>query len=126
MLYLATGSGKLTRVHGAFVPDEDLKKTVDFIKNQSAPAYAEEPAVAGPEGSSDEADRDDLYEKAKDIVVTTGQASASFLQRRLRIGYPRAARLVEMMEQEGIVGAPSRDGRREVLMKRVGVDEGSL
>jgi DNA segregation ATPase FtsK/SpoIIIE, S-DNA-T family len=125
MLYLATGAGKLSRVHGAFVPDTDLKKVVEFIKNQSPPTYTEELTTGGNEASADEARRDEIYEKAKEIVMTTGQASASFLQRRLRIGYPRAARLVEMMEQDGIVGAPSRDGRREVLMKRVGVDDGS-
>jgi S-DNA-T family DNA segregation ATPase FtsK/SpoIIIE len=124
MLYLATGAGKLVRVHGAFVPDADLKKVVEFIKDQSSPAYAEEPVAYDVEGSADDADRDDMYEKAKEVVMTTGQASASFLQRRLRIGYPRAARLVEMMEQEGIVSVPSRDGRREVLIKRVGMDEG--
>lgn len=125
MLYLATGSGKLTRVHGAFVPDADLKKAVEFIKSQSQPVYADEPAVSSSEVSAEDTDRDEMYEKAKDIVISTGQASASFLQRRLRIGYPRAARLIEMMEQDGIVGAPSRDGRREVIVKRVGVDEGS-
>jgi S-DNA-T family DNA segregation ATPase FtsK/SpoIIIE len=65
-----------------------------------------------------------MYEQAKEIVIGTGQASASFLQRRMRIGYPRAARMIEMMEQDGIVGGMSRDGRREVLVKRVGVDEG--
>jgi len=124
MLYLATGAGKLTRVHGAFVPDADLKKVVEFIKDQSSPAYAEEPVASGVEGNAEDSDHDDMYEKAKDVVMTTGQASASFLQRRLRIGYPRAARLVEMMEQEGIVSPPSRDGRREVLIKRVGMDEG--
>jgi S-DNA-T family DNA segregation ATPase FtsK/SpoIIIE len=125
MLYLATGSGKLTRVHGAFVPDADLKKAVEFIKSQSQPVYADEPAVSSSEAATGDSDRDEMYEKAKDIVISTGQASASFLQRRLRIGYPRAARLIEMMEQDGIVGAPSRDGRREVIVKRVGVDEGS-
>ena len=123
MLYLATGSGKLTRVHGAFVPDADLKKVLEFIKAQSAPAYPEEPALINAEGNEEESDRDEIYEKAKEIVISSGQASASFLQRRLRIGYPRAARLIEMMEQDQIVGPPSRDGRRDVLIKRVGVDD---
>ncbi|HEY3196466.1 MAG TPA: DNA translocase FtsK [Nitrospirales bacterium] len=123
MLYLATGSGKLTRVHGALVPDLDLARVVEFIKGQSTPAYADEPVASSSEGTASDSDHDDFYEKAKEIVMTTGQVSASFLQRRLRIGYPRAARLVELMEQEGIVGPPSRDGRREVLIKRVGVDE---
>ena len=124
MLYLATGTGKLIRVHGAFVPEADLKKVVDFIKAQSAPTYAEEPVTAAADGPGGDGDRDEMYEKAKEIVVNTGQASASFLQRRLRIGYPRAARMVEMMEQDGIVGGATRDGRREVLIKRVGVDGG--
>jgi S-DNA-T family DNA segregation ATPase FtsK/SpoIIIE len=124
MLYLATGAGKLIRVHGAFVPDADMKRVVEFIKDQSAPAYPDEPVASGSEENAMEGDRDDLYEQAKEIVTRTGQVSASFLQRRLRIGYPRAARLVEMMEQDGVVGAPTRDGRREVLIKRVGVDEG--
>jgi S-DNA-T family DNA segregation ATPase FtsK/SpoIIIE len=76
------------------------------------------------EAPGDDGERDEMYEKAKEIVIGTGQASASFLQRRLRVGYPRAARMIEMMEQDGVVGAMSRDGRREVLVKRVGVDEG--
>ena len=74
MLYLATGAGKLNRVHGAFVPDADLTKVVDFIKNQSTPAYAEELTGGGNEASADDASRDEIYEKAKEIVTTTGQA----------------------------------------------------
>jgi S-DNA-T family DNA segregation ATPase FtsK/SpoIIIE len=124
MLYLATGTGKLIRVHGAYVPDGDLEKVVDFVKAQGGPSYSAEPVAAPADGPGEESDRDEMYEKAKEIVITTGQASASFLQRRMRIGYPRAARMVEMMEQDGIVGAATRDGRREVLVKRVGVDEG--
>ena len=124
MLYLATGTGKLTRVHGAYVPDGDLKKVVDFVKAQGGPAYSAEAVTAEAEDRSDSGDHDEIYEQAKEIVIGTGQASASFLQRRMRIGYPRAARMIEMMEQDGIVGGMSRDGRREVLVKRVGVDEG--
>ncbi len=124
MLYLATGTGKLTRVHGAYVPDGDIKKVVDFVKAQGGPAYSEEAVTAEAEGRGDSGDGDEMYEQAKEIVIGTGQASASFLQRRMRIGYPRAARMIEMMEQDGIVGGMSRDGRREVLVKRVGVDEG--
>jgi len=122
MLYLATGTGKLIRVHGAFVPDGDLKAVVEFVTAQGGPAFAEEPVAAATDGPGQDNDRDEMYEKAKDLVITTGQASASFLQRRLRVGYPRAARMIEMMEQDGIVGAATRDGRREVLIKRVGVD----
>lgn len=124
MLYLATGTGKLTRVHGAYVPDGDLKKVVEFVKAQGGPAYTAEAVTAEAEDRGDSGDHDEMYEQAKEIVIGTGQASASFLQRRMRIGYPRAARMIEMMEQDGIVGGMSRDGRREVLVKRVGVDEG--
>ncbi len=124
MLYLATGTGKLTRVHGAYVPDGDLKKVVGFVKAQGGPAYTAEAVTAEAEDRGDSGDHDEMYEQAKEIVIGTGQASASFLQRRMRIGYPRAARMIEMMEQDGIVGGMSRDGRREVLVKRVGVDEG--
>jgi len=124
MLYLATGSGKLIRVHGAYVPESDLRKVVEFVQGQGSPAFAEEAVPVEAEVPGEDADRDEMYERAKEIVIGTGQASASFLQRRLRIGYPRAARMIEMMEQDGIVGAMSRDGRREVLVKRVGVDEG--
>src|SRR3989442_9307568 len=120
MLYLATGSGKLIRVHGAYVPESDLRKVVEFVQAQGSPAFAEEAVPAEEEGPVDEGGRDEMYEKAKEIVIGTGQASASFLQRRLRVGYPRAARMIEMMEQDGVVGAMSRDGRREVLVKRVG------
>ena len=124
MLYLATGSGKLIRVHGAYVPESDLRKVVEFVQGQGSPAFAEEAVPVEAEVPGEDADRDEMYERAKEIVIGTGQASASFLQRRLHIGYPRAARMIEMMEQDGIVGAMSRDGRREVLVKRVGVDEG--
>src|SRR5205809_187625 len=117
MLYLATGSGKLIRVHGAYVPESDLHTVVEFVQAQVGPAFAEEAVPAEAEAPGEDADRDEMYERAKEIGIGTGQASASFLQRRLRIGYPRAARMIEMMEQDGIVGAMSRDGRREVLVK---------
>ncbi len=124
MLYLATGSGKLTRVHGAYVPEGDLRRVVEFVKAQGSPAFTEEAVPVEAEAPGENGERDEMYERAKEIVIGTGQASASFLQRRLRIGYPRAARMIEMMEQDGLVGAMSRDGRREVLVRRVGVDEG--
>src|SRR6266705_401661 len=81
MLYLATGTGKLTRVHGACVPETDLKRVVEFITAQSGPAYVEEAPIAGTETAGEGSDRDAMYEKAKEVVMTTGQASASFLQR---------------------------------------------
>ncbi len=123
MLYLAPGTGRLARLHGSFVSDEDVRRLVEFVKKQAAPQYMEELQSLRQEEVVEEEQRDEVYEQAKDIVCSTGQASASLIQRRLRVGYPRAARMIEQMEQEGIVGAPGRDGRREVLVRRDPVQE---
>ncbi len=119
MLYLASGTGRLSRIHGSYVGDEDLTRVVAFIKRQASPRHTEElRTVQLREESAEEEERDEVYEQAKDLVLTSGQASASLIQRRLRVGYPRAARMIERMEQDGLVGAPARDGRREVLGRR--------
>jgi DNA segregation ATPase FtsK/SpoIIIE, S-DNA-T family len=118
MLYLASGTGKLARLHGSFVSDDDVGSVVDFVKKQAMPAYNQELQTLQSEESDKEEAKDEVYEQAKDLVLTTGQASASLIQRRLRVGYPRAARMIEQMETEGIVGAAGRDGRREVLGRR--------
>jgi S-DNA-T family DNA segregation ATPase FtsK/SpoIIIE len=114
MLYLASGTGRLVRLHGSYVADEDVRAVVEFVKRQASPSYEQALQSIKVEEAAEEA-KDELYEQAKEMVLSTGQASASLLQRRLRIGYPRAARLIERMEAEGIVGAMGRDGRREVL-----------
>ena len=119
MLFLPAGTGRMIRVHGPYVPEEDLQHVVDFLRDQGPSPIvqtsfpAENQAQDSENGSGDE-----LYEKAKDLVIETGQASASLIQRRLRVGYPRAARMVEMMQEEGIVSPPLRDGRREVVLRR--------
>jgi S-DNA-T family DNA segregation ATPase FtsK/SpoIIIE len=118
MLYLASGTGRLRRIHGSYVPDEDVLKIVEFIKRQAVPGYTADMPSAAQEEEAAQQERDEVYEQAKDLVLTTGQASASLIQRRLRVGYPRAARMIERMEEEGIVGAAGRDGRREVLGRR--------
>ena len=123
MLYLASGTGRLTRLHGSFVPDEDVRRVADFVKKQAAPAYSEELQSLRQEEVAEEQQRDEVYEQAKDLVISSGQASASLVQRRLRVGYPRAARMIERMEEEGIVGAPARDGRREVIVRKGPVGE---
>lgn len=125
MLYLASGTGKLVRLHGSFVPDDDVHRTVEFVKKQASPVYTEELKSLKQEDTREEEERDEVYEQAKDLVMSSGQASASLIQRRLRVGYPRAARMIEQMEQDGIVGAPGRDGRREVLARKgpVGGDD---
>lgn len=126
MLYLASGTGKIVRLHGSFVPDDDVHRVVEFVKKQASPVYAEELQSLKQEDGKEEEGQDEVYEQAKELVMSSGQASASLIQRRLRVGYPRAARMIEQMEQEGIVGAPGRDGRREVLIRRGTVGEEGL
>lgn len=125
MLYLASGTGKLMRIHGSYVSDDDVRRVVEFVKKQALPSYCRELQSLKIEEAEEEEAKDEVYEQAKDLVLSTGQASASLIQRRLRVGYPRAARMIEQMEAEGVVGAAGRDGRREVLGRRgpVGGDE---
>ena len=125
MLYLASGTGKLRRIHGSYVSDDDVRRVVEFVKKQALPSYCRELQSLKLDEADEEEAKDDVYEQAKDLVLSTGQASASLIQRRLRVGYPRAARMIEQMEAEGVVGAAGRDGRREVLGRRgpVGGDE---
>ena len=118
MLYLASGTGRLARLHGSFVSDDDVRCVVDFVKKQALPKYDPELQSLKQEEAAEEEAKDEVYEQAKDLVLSTGQASASLIQRRLRVGYPRAARMIEQMEADGIVGAAGRDGRREVLGRR--------
>ncbi len=123
MLYLASGTGRITRLHGSFVADDDVRRVVEFVKKQAAPTYSEELQALRQEEAVQEEQQDEVYERAKEIVLSSGQASASLIQRRLRVGYPRAARMIERMEQEGLVSAPARDGRREVIVRRGPVGE---
>ncbi|HEX3938177.1 MAG TPA: DNA translocase FtsK 4TM domain-containing protein [Xanthobacteraceae bacterium] len=126
MLYMA-GGGRISRVHGPFVSDEEVEKVVRHLKSQGQPEYleavtAEEPqdadgnpifdatAMGGAEGG-------DLYQQAVQIVKRDRKASTSYIQRRLQIGYNRAASLMERMEQEGIVGQPNHSGKREILIE---------
>lgn len=118
MLYLASGTGRLARLHGSFVSDDDVRSVVEFVKKQALPIYNQELQSLKLEAAAEEEAKDEVYEQAKELVLSTGQASASLIQRRLRVGYPRAARMIEQMESEGIVGAAGRDGRREVLGRR--------
>jgi DNA segregation ATPase FtsK/SpoIIIE, S-DNA-T family len=126
MLYMA-GGGRISRVHGPFVSDEEVEKVVRHLKSQGAPEYleavtAEEPQDAdgnpifdatamGADGGGD------LYQQAVQIVTRDRKASTSYIQRRLQIGYNRAASLMERMEQEGIVGQPNHAGKREILVE---------
>jgi S-DNA-T family DNA segregation ATPase FtsK/SpoIIIE len=115
MLYMASGTGRIARLHGPFVSDDEVRDVVDWVKEQAGPAYSEDDFLSGQDAPQEDSERDDTYERARELVIESGQASASLIQRRLRVGYPRAARMIEQMEQEGLVSAPGRDGRREVL-----------
>ena len=121
MLFLAPGTGRITRIHGAYVSESEIRAVVDHVKSQGKPNYIDlaPPAEGGGSetGDPEANERDALYEKAVEMVVTSGAASASLIQRRLRVGYPRAARMIEMMEEDGIVGPASGGKPREVLSR---------
>jgi len=119
MLILSPRFSDLVRVHGAFVSDTEIRKVVDFLRDQANPDYREEILEAGEEQDGldgFEADDDPIYEEAVRIVLGERRASGSYLQRRLKVGYNKAARMIERMEAEGIVGpAIPGKGQREIL-----------
>ena len=119
MLYMSPGTGRITRLHGAYVSDDDVRRVVEWIKEQAGPAYYEDIDLENAVAQENEAERDEVYEQARELILSTGQASASLIQRRLRVGYPRAARMIEQMEEQGLVSQPGRDGRREVIGRRM-------
>lgn len=123
MLFLSSGTGGINRLHGPYVSDEEVREVVEWVKSQAAPVYDPVALEAVQEPQADDQERDETYERARELVMTTGQASASFIQRRLRVGYPRAARMIEQMEEEGLVSAPGRDGRRDVLARGTAIAE---
>ncbi len=127
MLYMAAG-GRITRVHGPFSSDEDVENVVNFLKSQGEPAYLEDISNGGFEASDvmnaifDDRDGeeggsvDELYDQAVAVVARERKASTSFIQRHLQIGYNRAARIVEEMERQGVVGPANHVGKREILV----------
>jgi S-DNA-T family DNA segregation ATPase FtsK/SpoIIIE len=123
MLYLPAGSARLNRMHGPFVTEEEITAVCDHWRSQAKAVYNErlleapkDEGAAGPDGEPEgEAVDDDLYQEAVRVVCEAGRASTSTLQRRLRIGYGRAARLIDIMEKDGIVGPPDGTKPREVL-----------
>ncbi len=129
MLYLPSGTSMPTRVHGAFVSDQEVHRVVEALKTPNPPNYVEEvlsgprtpiPGISGEEGEGDvlgaDAEQDALYDEAVKIVTQERKPSISYVQRRLKIGYNRAARLLEAMETAGIVGQLQANGSREVLV----------
>jgi DNA segregation ATPase FtsK/SpoIIIE, S-DNA-T family len=123
MLFLPPGSSRLTRVHGAFVTEAEASRVVDFWKEQATPEYDDSFLLAPPSEDDEEdaeifdGEQDPMYEDAVRVVVEMGKASTSTLQRRLRLGYGRAARILDMMQRDGIIGPPDGSKPREVLKR---------
>jgi S-DNA-T family DNA segregation ATPase FtsK/SpoIIIE len=121
MLYMMAG-GRIRRVHGPFVTDSEVEDVVKFLKTQGRPEYldavTEEPDEDGedPYGLYGGEGSDDLYDKAVAIVARERKVSTSYIQRRLQIGYNRAARLIERMEEDGMISKPNHQGKREILL----------
>ncbi len=119
MLFLPPGTGRLQRIHGAYISESELARIIEFIKQQQQPDY-DKSVVAAPQIEEDEkgdTEYDERYDDAVALVTKSGQASISMIQRHLRIGYNRAARIVEVMEQEGVVGPADGAKPREVLVR---------
>jgi S-DNA-T family DNA segregation ATPase FtsK/SpoIIIE len=128
MLYLPKGSIPI-RVHGAFVSDEEVVRVASMLRELGAPDYVDG-ILDGPEtgedtdgneggaGGDNDAEKDPLYDKAVEIVITTKKASISNVQRQLRVGYQRAARMIDAMEKAGLVSASEHNGNRSVLAKQ--------
>jgi S-DNA-T family DNA segregation ATPase FtsK/SpoIIIE len=127
MLYLPNGSARVHRVHAPFVTEKEIAAVVEFWKAQGVVEYEENflqapreegESVGGADGEADdESEHDELFQDAVRIVLEYGKASTSLLQRRLRIGYGRAAHLIDLMERDGIVGAADGPKPREVLKR---------
>ena len=124
MLYMA-GGGKVTRVHGPFVEDTEVERVAKFLSHQSVPEY-DETITEEPENSNDfdmnsfksnNNQQDELYDQAVALIAREGRASTSFIQRHFKIGYNRAATIIEKMEENNVVSKPGRAGKREVLIE---------
>ena len=124
MLYMA-GGGRISRLHAPFVADDEVEKIVSFLKSQGAPEYVEavteeaddetygEPGAAEALGGGS---GDDLYDQAVAVVLRDKKVSTSYIQRRLQVGYNKAASLIERMEKEGLISAANATGKREILV----------
>jgi len=127
MLYMASGSGLPVRVHGAFVSDDEVHRVVEYLRSQGEPNYIEglleggvlegEPEAGGAAGDSG-GESDPMYDQAVAIVLEHKRASISLVQRHLRIGYNRAARLLEQMEKSGLVSAMATNGNRDIIVPK--------
>jgi S-DNA-T family DNA segregation ATPase FtsK/SpoIIIE len=126
MLYMQSG-GRVRRVHGPFVSEQEVENVVAHLRAQGVPDYihqvTEEPEAASAQPAAEEdAASNQLFDEAVELICREGKASTSFIQRHLRIGYNRAARIIERMESEGIISPANHVGKREVLARRIDDD----
>jgi S-DNA-T family DNA segregation ATPase FtsK/SpoIIIE len=122
MLFMPPNNPRIIRLHCSFVSLQEINRLIKFVKDQGKPVYDEEivhvlkrPASQGIDKSDE---KDPIFERAVELVLLTGQASASYLQRKLKLGYARAARIIDQMEGEGIVGPSEGSKPRDILMTR--------
>ncbi len=118
MLYAPPSTSRTVRLHGPYISEQETARLASFLRKQGKPGYDDTITEEEQPAGTPDFDRDDLYDQAARIVVSSGQASISYLQRRLRIGFSRAARLVDMMEADGLVSAAASGKAREVLVKQ--------
>ena len=119
MLYMSSAN-RIVRVHAPFVSDDEIEKVNNFIRSQAEPDYVDDilnfvDEKESSQSNISEQDQDDLYLSAIELIKSEGKASTSFLQRKLQIGYNRAARIIDMMEEQGIVSKANHVGKRDVL-----------
>ena len=122
MLFMPPGTSKLQRIHGAFVSDREISRIVSFIRKQETPVYDESIQkfkAESTEGEKTDGDFDEKYDEAVELVTELGQASVSLVQRYLKVGYNRAARMIERMEKEGVVGPSDGVKPRKVLARKL-------
>jgi S-DNA-T family DNA segregation ATPase FtsK/SpoIIIE len=124
MLFMPPDVSKLQRLHGAYITDDEIKNITDFVRKQEPQRYQmdllqdEEEGGDGPGESSGEEEYDAMYDDAVRVVTESGKASISYVQRRLQVGYNRAARMIECMEREGVVSTADHRGAREVIAQK--------
>jgi len=122
MLYLPPGTNKLERIHGAFVSEDEVKRLVEHLKGQAQPTYNEAllqpPPTDDAAGEAGDGEQDEMYDQAVAVVSESGQASISYVQRRLKVGYNRAARMIEAMEKAGLIGPADGAKPRKILARR--------
>ena len=114
-----SSANRIIRIHGPYVSEEEIERIANILRAQGEPDYIEEITMQESKESTssltDEGEEDELYSQALEIIKSEGKASTSFLQRKLQIGYNRAARIIDMMEEKGIVSKANHVGKREVL-----------